>query len=221
MRAEDHFGPHFRFLGQVGQLEAEPLVDRGLEVGRSLSYGLGHIADLADDGGDLLPGWLSPSGAGAKLGFELEAFGFGFGDPLADLFEIAACLDGSAVTGHLGFHLGELGLDDLGFGVVAVIELVGVHCVDGLGDAVGSERLAEPAVDLGEDHVLSQIDVARVVELVADGVLAREGAAVVRGVVDPLALHLPLADPADHQPLEGVGVTGAGLLVRRGAAAAG
>nr|WP_218007071.1 hypothetical protein [Microtetraspora fusca] len=209
MRAEDHLGPHFRFSWVVRQPQAKALVDLALPVRRNFRHGPRDVTNLGDERSDLFSRHARAPPDRAKFGLGPDSFRLGLGDPFADLFWITPGFERGSVAGHLGLHLGDLRLGDLGLRVVTVAWLVGVHLIDRLSEAMRRERLAQPAVDASEDGVLSEVDVARMVDLVAQGVLTGKGAAVVGGVIDPLALHLAPADPTDHHALERIGMASA------------
>lgn len=124
-----------------------------------------------------------------------------------------------SVADHLGLDPSDLRLGDVGLRVVLDVHLIHVHLVDRLGDTMRRERLAQPAVDAPQDGVFAQVDVARVIKLVTQGVLARERAASgSREPRSPPAPHLPLVDAADHDALEGIGVARTMRRVLAGAA---
>nr|WP_246264924.1 hypothetical protein [Acrocarpospora pleiomorpha] len=84
-------------------------------------------------------------------------------------------------------------------------------------DAVRGEQPPEPPIKLRDDHVLSDVDVARMHDPIRQGVLLRKAAPVVRRLIGPVALHPAIARPAEDQPSEDVGVargleTATGLL---------
>ncbi len=66
---------------------------------------------------------------------------------------------------------------------------------------------------MADDEVFAQVDVQRVVDVVGKRVLGGEPAAVVRGAVDPVALHPPTADAAPHAAAQRVRVLPAVRLV--------
>jgi hypothetical protein len=70
----------------------------------------------------------------------------------------------------------------------------------------GGELAGQPLVDAAEYGVLAEVHVQGMLHAVGEGVLGREPAAVVRSAVDPVALHPPLAQAADHQAAERVGM---------------
>lgn len=66
--------------------------------------------------------------------------------------------------------------------------------VDGVPELAGSEQAGQPVVDIGSESAFTEVDVARVVDLVRECVFGREPAPVVRGLIDPLALHAAVAE---------------------------
>ncbi|WP_275560582.1 hypothetical protein [Streptomyces sp. 5-6(2022)] len=144
--------------------------------------------------------------------------GLDLGGPLGDEFGVRSCFQGFAVAGELGVAFG-----DHPFGVLCTwsgcdVGLSGLHESDGLFQSVGSEGQGEPVVERGQEIPFGEVDIARVGDLVGQGVFVGEPAAVVQAVLALLALHAPPADPAVQQPAEDVRVVGAlalaGVLAR-------
>jgi len=141
-------------------------------------------------------------GGFARLSEGLSTAGLGLGGPLGDEFRVGACFEGFSVTGDLGVAFGDHahGVLDLRRG--GGVGLGRVRAGDGVVQAMRGEGSREPGVQWGDQVSFDEVDVARVGDLVGEGVLVGETAAVVQDVAAALALHASSADPAVQQPAQ-------------------
>ena len=135
---------------------------------------------------------------------------------MGDLLQVAACLEGSPVTVHLGFGLGDR-LTGRGCGPIGVrVAICICHGLNRGLDPVRPELPGQPVVQARKHVTLADEDVERVGDLVGQGVLGGEPAPVVGHLVRPVALHLPVADAACKPAGQHVHVAGPEPLTRSG-----
>ncbi|MEO3874189.1 hypothetical protein ABGB18_35770 [Nonomuraea sp. B12E4] len=128
---------------------------------------------------------------------------------------IAARVQGRPVTGHPLIAVVDRLAGGLDGDEVELVVLGGQESLDGLFEGGRVEDLAEPGIQLGEDVVLADVDGARVLDLVGQGVLDGELAPVVGAAVVPRSFHSPLAHTAVQQVPENVRTRGAARLTTR------
>ncbi|MDA0639818.1 hypothetical protein OUY24_04235 [Nonomuraea ferruginea] len=130
--------------------------------------------------------------------------------PSRDERRIGARLKGRPMLGELPIAFGDLPACPSECMSLRRDQILrGRQSVEGPVEIVWREQPAEPAVQPRDDPVLSQIDVAGMHDAIGQRVLLGEAAAVVGRVVDPLALHPAVADPAVQQSPELVRLRGA------------
>ncbi|WP_146159479.1 hypothetical protein [Allonocardiopsis opalescens] len=168
-----------RLVGPVGVADHGGQVSQGFEVGGDL---LGREAGgrigllLVELGGGQRPvgvDFVDPLGHGPGIGsgFQCRTILFELGVALRELF--------------LGCMPGEL--------VDRALRLAGGQHAHGRVQVDGVEQAGQPVVQGWQYVLLPQVERSRVRDVVGGGVLVGEGAAVVRLVVVPTALHPPSA----------------------------
>ncbi|WP_242606701.1 hypothetical protein [Protofrankia symbiont of Coriaria ruscifolia] len=185
----------------VGELEAELNVDLcfvgrvGLgKDGDDVAHGYNHVVDL-------LFGHALSVGAGVEAGLGGGAFGVGFGGPAGDEGGVGAGFEGEPVALQFGVAVGDRAPCPVERGIAADVGFVVLGCGEGgdrRGQAGRGEGAGKPAVEVRDDEFLADVDAARMLDVVGQGVLVGVDAAVVGFAVVPAALHPPLADPAAH-----------------------
>ncbi|XBT79773.1 hypothetical protein ABIH81_19125 [Micromonospora sp. HUAS YX12] len=211
MRVEIYFSAHRLRFRLVVQPESELPVDLGFVGGVGVAEHGGDVAERVHQGRDLCSAQPARGGSrdGPKFGFRAGAFGLGLGDPVGDHCWVSAGVEGGAVALKLGVALGD---DRLGCGARCrrMVQGLGVgHRGDRLRDAVGREGGGQPGVERVGERVLAQVHVAGMGDLVGEGVLLREAAAVVGVAVVVLALHATVAGGAVDEAARDVRVAGA------------
>ncbi|OHV25669.1 hypothetical protein BBK14_21790 [Parafrankia soli] len=145
------------------------------------------------------------------------AFGVGLGGPAGDEGGVGTGFEGEPVALKLGVAVGDgpPGLGAIGVETdVGVVVLGGGEGGDGGGELGWGEGTGEPAVKVGDDEFLADVDAAGMFNVVGQCVLVGVDAAVVGLAVVPAALHSPPADSAPHPAAQLVGVSGALGLAR-------
>ena len=128
-----------------------------------------------------MPGEPAAGCGVAQVGLGLEALGFGLADPGTDFFRVASGVDRGAVAGNLLVRVGDAGAGRLGGNVIDCAVLGSGDQVNGGRQLVVGEQAGQPVVDVGGEGVFTEVDVARVVDLVRKRVFAGEPAPVVGG----------------------------------------
>ncbi|MDI5969853.1 hypothetical protein POF50_010985 [Streptomyces sp. SL13] len=205
----------------VGQGQAEFAVDLGFILGRGLTEDVQQPAERGHDVADLFPAHPSArrllASDHGEVGLGDRSLGLDLSAPLRDQSRVGAGLQSGPVAAQLAVALLQRPTGRLDLKVVDGPGRVQLH--QRLLDARRAQGLGQPGVERVEDGVFADVDGQGVVELVGDGVLVGEPAAVVRPAVVPVALHPASALGVQQSALEGVGVPGAqGPAGRCGAA---
>lgn len=200
MLVEVRLSQHLSLSGVVGEPEPELVVELCF-VGPVRLVDCGYVvADGVHELGD----FVAVRGAVAGCLGLVEVLlcsgpdGLGLGDPLGDHVWIGPCLKRRSVGGELGVAFGDGG-SCCGSGILCRGTAVGGgfgHPVDGVLNSMWGEEFCQPVVQRFDQPAFLYVDVARVLDPVGEGVVARVAAPVVRLLVGPVADHLPVADAA-------------------------
>ena len=184
-------------VGEAQATQAQLGVYLGLVGGIGVAQHAEQARQVRNDGCELIAAHRLDRlpGCGGLLGrLVLGTFGFGLGDPVGDGGGVGAGVECGPVLGEPAVAVRDLAAD-----VVVVLGLglerdrSGEEFVYGGREVRGLELAGQPFIQRRQQCVLPQGHVQRVVELVGQGVLGGEPAAVVGRVVGPVALHAPLA----------------------------
>ncbi|MDT3443031.1 MULTISPECIES: hypothetical protein [unclassified Pseudofrankia] len=134
----------------------------------------------------------------------IGAFGLDLGDPAGDDGRVCAGLEGSAVASELAVAGHDGLLQRIRGGRVVGLRLFqrgegGLH-------VVGVEGGGEPAIERGEDRVLTDVDGQGMIDVIGEGVFLGVAASVVGVAVVPVALHAPTALLVEQQAAQSVGM---------------
>ncbi|MGK5677328.1 hypothetical protein ACSNOB_31455 [Micromonospora sp. URMC 106] len=165
----------------VGEPERELPVDLGLVGGVGVAENGGDVAERRRQARDFCSGHSARAGAchRAETCFDAGAFGLGLGDPSGDDSRVGYGVEGCSVALQLDVAFGDDCLGCRGM-TGRMIQGLGVgHRRDRLFDAVGCEGGGQPGAERVGEGVLAQVHVAGMADLVGEGVLLGEAAAVV------------------------------------------
>jgi hypothetical protein len=105
LRADRHVGPEFVLSGQVGDLEAELLVDACFHGGVGGADDVAQVAEAGDEGLDVVFGEPAAGLAADVAGVAGEccgAFGFDLAGPFGDDLRVGSGVEGGLVAGEAG-----------------------------------------------------------------------------------------------------------------------
>nr|WP_263972282.1 hypothetical protein [Spongiactinospora rosea] len=205
---------HEPLLRAVGQPQSDLRVQLRL-VGRvGLLQDLHQVTDGRHHRVNLFRSHPPPCTDLPELRLNRRPLGLYLGDPPCDQRGVGPGLQGGTVRGQLAVTFDDPPAQRLIGGAGRTVLAGGGQFMCRLRDPFLAECGGQPGVQRGQHVGLAQVHGLGVIDVVGQGVLGRVAAPVVALPVVVVALHPPLAVPAEQHPAQQVRPAGAVRLVR-------